>query len=109
MDKLTKSPPAIKLILLAAMGSVLFTAGSAFLLFRNTQNLTSAGRWAEHTQKVFLSIQGASDMTQRSVFEKGEDATTRPTSSRRESVAEVLEWAASLSTKIMFRPCRILS
>ncbi|HTF69137.1 MAG TPA: diguanylate cyclase [Edaphobacter sp.] len=65
MDKLTKSPPAIKLILLAAMGSVLFTAGSAFFLFRNTQNLTSAGRWAEHTQAVLLSIQGASDMTQR--------------------------------------------
>jgi diguanylate cyclase (GGDEF)-like protein len=65
MDKPTKSTAAIKLIVLAALGSVLFIAGSAFFLFRNTQSLTSAARWAEHTQEVLLSIQSASDLTQR--------------------------------------------
>ena len=65
MDKPTKSTTAIKLILLAALGSVLFTAGSAFFLFRNTQGLTSAARWAEHTQEVLLSVQSASDLAQR--------------------------------------------
>ncbi|RZU38948.1 sensor domain-containing diguanylate cyclase [Edaphobacter modestus] len=65
MDKLPKSTAAIKLILLAALGSVLFTTGGAIFLFRNTQNLISAGRWAEHTREVLLSIQTASDLTQR--------------------------------------------
>lgn len=65
MDKPTKSTTAIKLIVLAALGSVLFIAGSAFFLFRNTRSLTSAARWAEHTQEVLLSIQSASDLTQR--------------------------------------------
>lgn len=65
MDKPTKSTAAIKLIVLAALGSVLFLAGSAFFLFRNTQSLISAARWAEHTQEVLLSIQSASDLTQR--------------------------------------------
>jgi len=65
MDESTKSTTAIKLIVLAALGSVLFIAGSAFFLFRNTQSLISAARWAEHTQEVLLSIQSASDLTQR--------------------------------------------
>jgi diguanylate cyclase (GGDEF)-like protein len=65
MVKLNKSTTAVKLILLAALGSVLFIAGSAFFLFRNTQSLTSAAQWAEHTQQVLLSIQSASDLTQR--------------------------------------------
>ena len=65
MHELNKSTTAIKLILLAALGSVLFIAGSAFFLFRNTQSLTSAAQWAEHTQEVLLSIQSASDLTQR--------------------------------------------
>jgi len=65
MDKSIKSTAAIKLILLAALGSFLFTVGSAFFLFRNTQSLTSAARWAEHTQEVLLSIQTASDLAQR--------------------------------------------
>jgi diguanylate cyclase (GGDEF)-like protein len=65
MDKPTKSTTAIKLIVLAALGSVLFIAGSAFFLFRNTRSLISAARWAEHTQEVLLSIQSASDLTQR--------------------------------------------
>jgi diguanylate cyclase (GGDEF)-like protein len=65
MDKLNKSTTAVKLIVLAALGSVLFTAGSAFFLFRNTQSLTSAAQWAEHTREVLFSIQSASDLTQR--------------------------------------------
>jgi len=63
--QLPSSIAPLKLILLAALGSVLFTAGGGFFLFRNTQNLAAAGRWAEHTQEVLLSIQGAADMTQR--------------------------------------------
>lgn len=55
----------VKLILLAALGSVLFTIGGGFFLYRNTQNLVSAGRWVEHTQEVLLSIQSATDLTQR--------------------------------------------
>lgn len=55
----------VKLILLAALGSVLFTLGGGFFLYRNTQNLVSAGRWVEHTQEVLLSIQSATDLTQR--------------------------------------------
>lgn len=65
MDKAIKSNKAVKLILLAALGSILFTAGSAFSLFRNTRSLTSAAHWAEHTQEVLLSIQGTSDLAQR--------------------------------------------
>lgn len=65
MNKPAKSTNAIKLILLAALGSILFTVGSAFFLFRNTQSLTSAARWAEHTQEVLLSIQSTSDLAQR--------------------------------------------
>jgi diguanylate cyclase (GGDEF)-like protein len=63
--RLPLSATPVKLILLAAFGSVLFIAGGGFFLFRNTQSLISAGRWVEHTQQVLLSIQGASDMAQR--------------------------------------------
>jgi diguanylate cyclase (GGDEF)-like protein len=65
MKKHTKSSTAVKLILLAALGSVLFTVGSAFFLFRNTRSLTTAAQWAEHSQEALLSIQNASDLTQR--------------------------------------------
>jgi diguanylate cyclase (GGDEF)-like protein len=63
--RLPLSATPIRLILLAAFGSLLFMAGGGFFLLQNTQNLVSAARWVQHTQEVLLSIQGTSDITQR--------------------------------------------
>jgi diguanylate cyclase (GGDEF)-like protein len=66
---MTTSSPAsgktVRLITLAALGSVLFTAGVGFFLFRNTRNLAAAGKWVQHTQEVQLSLQSALFLTQR--------------------------------------------
>src|ERR1700742_3050870 len=60
-----KSDAPVQLILLAALGSLLFTIAGGFFLFRNTQRVVEAGRWVTHTQDVLLSIAGATDLTQR--------------------------------------------
>ncbi|HEX2917642.1 MAG TPA: diguanylate cyclase [Edaphobacter sp.] len=59
------SSKTVRLITLAALGSVLFTAGVGFFLFRNTRNLAAAGKWVQHTQEVQLSLQSALFLTQR--------------------------------------------
>ncbi|HEU4635798.1 MAG TPA: diguanylate cyclase [Edaphobacter sp.] len=59
------SGKTVRLITLAALGSILFTAGVGFFLFRNTRNLAAAGKWVQHTQEVQLSIQNALYLTQR--------------------------------------------
>jgi len=59
------SGTSIRLILLAAVGCILFTAGGCYFLFRNTQNLASAGKWVQHTQEVQLALQSSSFLVQR--------------------------------------------
>jgi diguanylate cyclase (GGDEF)-like protein len=59
------SGKTVRLITLAALGSILFTAGVGFFLFRNTRNLAAAGKWVQHTQEVQLSLQSALFLTQR--------------------------------------------
>lgn len=64
----TNSPASgntVRLITLAALGSVLFTAGVGFFLFRNTHNLAAAGKWVQRTQEVEISLQSALFLTQR--------------------------------------------
>ncbi|HXB62762.1 MAG TPA: diguanylate cyclase [Acidobacteriaceae bacterium] len=59
------SRTSIALILIAAIGAVLFTIGAGLFLFRSTNNLVTAGQWVEHTQEVMLSIQSANLMAAR--------------------------------------------
>jgi diguanylate cyclase (GGDEF)-like protein len=66
----SKSNNSVRLILMAALGSILFTSAGGFFLYRNTQKAIEAGRWVAHTQDVLLSVATASDLTQR--IESGE-------------------------------------
>lgn len=59
------SRASIRLILLAALGCLLFVVSGGFFLLRNTQNLVSAARWVQHSQEVRLALQNASFLTQR--------------------------------------------
>ncbi|MBS1816108.1 MAG: diguanylate cyclase [Acidobacteria bacterium] len=59
-DRSTDSRVPITLIVIAAVGSLLFTLGGGYFLFRNTRNLVDARNWVEHTQDVLLGIQNAS-------------------------------------------------
>jgi diguanylate cyclase (GGDEF)-like protein len=62
---LASSKVPIVLILIAALGSLLFTIGAGFFLFRNTKDLVEAGRWVGHTQEVLLSIQSGTMIIER--------------------------------------------
>ena len=59
-DRFTDSKAPITLILIAAVGSMLFTLGAGYFLFRNTRSLVDARSWVEHTQEVLLGIQNGS-------------------------------------------------
>jgi len=62
---IASSKTSVTLILIAAIGSVLFTIAAGLFLFRNTKELVSAGQWVEHTQDVLLSIQTATLIAER--------------------------------------------
>ena len=55
----------VAIILAAAVGAVLFTLGAGAVLYNNTQRLTSAAQWVQHTQEVLSSLQRASLLTER--------------------------------------------
>ncbi|MFC5862095.1 sensor domain-containing diguanylate cyclase [Acidicapsa dinghuensis] len=55
----------ITLIILAAIGAVCFTIGAGIFLYHNDRRLVSAREWIEHTQEVLLSVQRASQQTDR--------------------------------------------
>jgi diguanylate cyclase (GGDEF)-like protein len=60
----------IRLIVLAALGCILFTVGGCFFLYRNTQSLVAAGKRVQHTQEVRLALQNASSLTQQLELEE---------------------------------------
>ena len=56
---------SIALMLLAAIGSVLFTLCAGTLVYRSTNRLITAARWIGHTQEVLASLQSASQSVDR--------------------------------------------
>ena len=59
------STNAVAIIIAAAIGAVLFTLGAGAVLYRNTQTLTTAAQWVQHTQDVLSSLQRASMLAER--------------------------------------------
>src|ERR1700722_5828122 len=55
----------IKILLVAAFGTVLFAVGGGLLLFWNTQRLTDSAQWVEHTNEVLNALQRASLLAER--------------------------------------------
>lgn len=61
----TRSNSAVALLILAATGSVLFTAIEGAWVHSNTQKLIATAAWVEHTQDVITSLQRAALLTER--------------------------------------------
>src|SRR5579862_4544643 len=58
----------IAMLILAAIGSVSFTVAAGVFLYLNTQQLTSASGWVEHTQEVLTALQRAGLLVERTVY-----------------------------------------
>lgn len=56
---------AVAIIIAAGIGAVLFTLAAGFILYSNTQRLTSAAERVQHTQEVIGSLQRASILAER--------------------------------------------
>jgi len=56
---------AVKLLVAAAVGAVLFTLAAGALVYGNTRRLIAAADWVEHTQEVLNSLQRASLLLER--------------------------------------------
>ncbi len=56
---------SIALIVLAAIGSSLFTLSAGTLVYRSTDRLIVATRWVQHTQDVLTSLQSANQYVDR--------------------------------------------
>lgn len=56
---------AVAIIIAAGIGAVLFTSAAGSLLYKNTQTLTTAAQWVQHTQEVLSSLQRASLQAER--------------------------------------------
>ena len=61
----TSSNSTVPLLIGLATGAVLFLVLAGTLVYENTQRLISAANWVEHTQEVLLSLQRASQLTER--------------------------------------------
>lgn len=59
------SNSTVPLLIAAAAGAVLFLVLAGFFVYENTQRLNSASHWVQHTQEVLLSLQRASQLTER--------------------------------------------
>jgi diguanylate cyclase (GGDEF)-like protein len=55
----------IALILAAAMGAVVFTAGAGAFLYNNTKALVASAQWVEHTHEVLSALQRALLLVER--------------------------------------------
>ena len=55
-------------LVLAACVTILFTLGAGAFLFVNTQRMTTAAGWVQHTQEVLLSLQKAAQQIDRIQF-----------------------------------------
>jgi diguanylate cyclase (GGDEF)-like protein len=56
---------AVAIIIAAGIGAVLFTIVAGAVLYSNTQTLTTAAQWVQHTQEVLNSLQRASNFAER--------------------------------------------
>lgn len=59
------SSNAVAIIIAAGFGAVLFTLVAGAVLYSNTQTLTAAAQWVQHTQEVLNSLQRASNFAER--------------------------------------------
>jgi diguanylate cyclase (GGDEF)-like protein len=55
----------VAIIIAAGIGAVLFTLAAGTVLYSNTQTLTTAAQWVQHTQEVLISLQRASNFAER--------------------------------------------
>lgn len=62
---LNGSNAPIALLLAAAMGAVVFTAGAGAFLYSNTRAVVASAQWVEHTHGVLTALQRASLLTER--------------------------------------------
>ncbi len=65
IEKLTNPQLPIVLIVLAAFGTVCFTIAAGIFLYRSDRGMLVAREWVEHTQEVLLTIEHASQQTDR--------------------------------------------
>ena len=63
-----RSRGAVLILLMAATATILFTVAAGAFLYLNTERLTTAAGWVQHTQEVLLSLQKASQQTDRIQF-----------------------------------------
>jgi diguanylate cyclase (GGDEF)-like protein len=55
----------VALLILSAVGAVLFTVLAGAIVFDNTRQLISSSEWVQHTQEVLASLQRVSLLTER--------------------------------------------
>jgi CHASE3 domain sensor protein len=70
MNMLSRSQPhprnwAVPLLILGALGAVLFICVAALIFYRNSQHLLNSQRAEEHSQQVLNSMQGAAQRLER--------------------------------------------
>jgi diguanylate cyclase (GGDEF)-like protein len=61
----TRTTSPIALIVAAAVGALLFTAGAGVFLYRTTQRLIDSANWIEHTHDVLTALQSATYQIER--------------------------------------------
>ncbi len=61
----TGSTNAVAIIIATGIAAVLFTIAAGAVLYSNTQRLTSASQWVQHTQEVLSSLQRAALLAER--------------------------------------------
>jgi diguanylate cyclase (GGDEF)-like protein len=62
---LTGPNSGVALLIVSAVGAVLFTVLAGGLVFGNTRRLISSSEWVQHTQEVLASLQRVSLLTER--------------------------------------------
>jgi len=65
LTKKLANPNPILLIILAAIGAVLFTISAGIFSYHNATDLVAASVWVDHTHDVLSSVQNASQLVER--------------------------------------------
>jgi diguanylate cyclase (GGDEF)-like protein len=65
LARLSGSDSTVKLLIVAAMGAVLFTLMAGVVVYSNTRRLISAAEWVQHTEDVLASLQRISLLNER--------------------------------------------
>lgn len=63
--QLTRSTLTVPLLITLATGALVFLVLAGIFVYGNTRRLHSASNWVEHTQEVLISLQRASQLTER--------------------------------------------